>query len=45
MPRWFAKRINGWVRDKECDYQKELEKYCIDNNIDLKNHQSLGEKD
>jgi len=36
MPFWFAKRISGHVRDKSCDYQKELEKYCIDNNIKLR---------
>jgi hypothetical protein len=35
MPKWFAKRISGHVKDESCNYQKELEKYCIDNNIEL----------
>ena len=35
MPRWFAKRLGGHIKDKSCDYQKELEKYAIDNNIRL----------
>lgn len=40
MPYWFAKRISGHVRDKSCDYQKKLEKYCIDNNIKLKSYET-----
>lgn len=40
MPYWFAKRISGHVRDKLCDYQKKLEKYCIDNNIKLKSYET-----
>lgn len=40
MPYWFAKRISGHVKDKSCDYQKELEKYCIDNNIKLKSYET-----
>jgi len=35
MPHWFAKRLSGYVRDDDHDYQKELEKYCIDKNIKL----------
>jgi hypothetical protein len=37
MPKWFAKRISGCVKDESCNYQKELEKYCIDNNIEINN--------
>lgn len=36
MPFWFAKRINGSVRDKNYDYQQKLEDYCKQNNIELK---------
>jgi len=36
MPLWFAKRINGQVRDDKNDYQKMLEEYALENNITLK---------
>jgi len=37
MPRWFAKRISGHVRNFDTgeDFQKDLEKFCIDHNIKL----------
>jgi hypothetical protein len=36
MPIWFAKRISGQVKDKQYNYQHELEKYAVKNNIKLK---------
>lgn len=36
MPRWFAKRLSGQIREEGRDYQKDLQKYCINNNITLK---------
>lgn len=36
MPYWFAKRISGWVSEEGKDFQAELEKYCKNNNIQLK---------
>lgn len=36
MPYWFAKKISGYVKDDKNDYQKELKKFAIENNINLK---------
>ncbi len=37
MPYWFAKRISGYSIEGINDYQKELEKYAIENDIELSN--------
>lgn len=36
MPTWFAKRISGYVKEGNYNYQKQLEKFAIDNDIKLK---------
>lgn len=36
MPKWFAKRISGHIKDKQTNYQQLLEKYCNENNIVLR---------
>ena len=36
MPRWFGKRISGYVKESNQNYQHDLESYCQENNIKLK---------